>query len=167
MKIKAFLALLLGVASCFLLVGGTARHDFKATFHKGGYFRFSQDAEPYSVILRTHDELSRYIDSVIAENIIDSKEFLEEQKKQIKKFYCRYDDEFFKNNILVIALIDIGSGSYKHELKSLSVTDRVLTANIKRSVGQIMTMDYVPWFLTLELNRQKYDISSVQIYLKK
>jgi len=81
--------------------------------------------------------------------------------------YSRFDDEFFKDNVLVLALVDRGSSRVGYELGSLTVDNGTLNVNVIRNSPMIQTMDYVPWVMILELCNTNYaNITSVEISLE-
>lgn len=144
-------------------------NEYNATFHKYGWFGVSIDTEDFYAIIKTKNELNTHIKNIISElnnnMAFTPDEYLKEQEKEIKSFYASYDAKFFKEKILVIALIDRGSGSYRHELTSLTTTGDTLIVTVKRKVGMIMTMDYVPWVSTLELSKQYSNVNQVSVVL--
>ena len=141
-----------------------------ANIIKGGWFAFSFEDESHTAVLKTPQDLESYIQTIVAEfrkdTAIVSDGFWEQQEAHVREFYAKFNEEFFKTSILVIALIDRGSGSASYQLVNSSVTGRTFTVDIERGGGLIMTMDYVSWVLMMELCREVYeDIGEVNVNL--
>lgn len=67
-----------------------------------------------------------------------------------------YDENFFKNNHLIIVYLPEGSGSVRHKTESVSVVDgRKLHIAIGRVSPQIGTMDMAGWFALIEIPRNE------------
>ncbi len=67
-----------------------------------------------------------------------------------------YDENFFKNNHLIIVYLPEGSGSVRHKTESVSVVDgQKLNIAIGRIRPQVGTMDMAGWFVLIEIPRNE------------
>lgn len=65
-----------------------------------------------------------------------------------------YDGAFFEENYLVFVLLEEGSGSIRHEVRSVSLTsDDQIGISIDRKVPEVGTDDMAQWHIILELSR--------------
>ncbi len=99
---------------------------------------------PVIKIIRSTDELNEYYQMNKEKYNLDSTSgFLNACKK--------YDDNYFNNQILIIVLLEEGSGSNRHEVKSLNyLDDGNLTISIERTIPEIGTCDMAQWHLLIE-----------------
>ena len=125
--------------------------------------------EPF-VVIKTLDELEAYVQKILDgfknDTAITPDGYWEALEKQVRESYARYDQEFFKKNILVIALVDQGSGNVSYNLENIQNEDGKLTINVKRDAPMIQTMDFVSWVMFLELSNT-CEISSVTVNIVK
>ena len=108
-------------------------------------------------IIRTMDEMDAFIKSM-------SNEFL--KKDYIRAQYAKYGEEFFRSNILVLAVVDKGSGVVKYNVASTELQCDAFVVKINRNAPLIQTMDYRTFIMIMELDKVRYsDIKNVQIIL--
>jgi len=162
---KTLIACALGLMLCFSPMN-TNITDFNSTIHKGGFFHYSLFSEDLSkpVIIKTHEDM-HYINKIMDNfrNDVYTHDQLLDLESQVKQFYTRYTDKFFKDNALVIALIDRGSGSVQYSVSDVKVDSKNhATITINRKSPMIQTMDYIHWVLTLETH---HNIDSAEIVL--
>ncbi len=63
----------------------------------------------------------------------------------------KYDDNYFKNQILIIVLLEEGSGSNRHKVNNLTLLDDgTLEIKIERIVPEIGTCDMAQWHILIE-----------------
>lgn len=66
----------------------------------------------------------------------------------------RYDEAFFEESYLIFVLVEEGSGSIRHSVKSVEQTpDKDLRISILREVPEVGTADMAQWHIFLELCR--------------
>lgn len=109
---------------------------------------------PYYVIIRSVKDLERYY----AQNkgIYD----LEKHEKVYSDTTVgwldaieKYDEEYFKANDLIMMVLEEGSGSIRHEVKSvIKNPDGSFAVDIKRDVPEIGTDDMAEWHIFLEID---------------
>ena len=62
-----------------------------------------------------------------------------------------YDAVFFADNSLIMILLEEGSGSISHEVKSVSCADGETTVTIERIVPEECTDDMAEWHVVVEI----------------
>ncbi len=78
-----------------------------------------------------------------------------EGEGSLKELLLEYDEEFFKENTLIIGHILSNSGSVRHSVKGISVSQNTCTVNIKSEMPQVGTMDMADWFVVAEVPTAK------------
>lgn len=161
-------AFLLVLTACIMPIGESMVRNYDVTFHKGGYFNYSlEQGADLPVILRTTYDLNRYISDLMnaykENSAIYPAGYLEMLEQEVRAFYSRYDEAFFADNNLIIALVDRGSGSLSFKLTDLYVKDDILIVNVERHAPMIQTMDYRLWVMTLGIGKDCFDGNKVDI----
>jgi len=78
----------------------------------------------------------------------------------------QYDEAFFEENYLIFVLLEEGSGSIRHEVRSVEQTDdQKIRISIDRKVPEVGTADMAQWHIILELSRDALVENSVDTYL--
>lgn len=63
----------------------------------------------------------------------------------------KYDEEYFKNNILVMVILEEGSGSITHNVDSVETgTDGKLYVNVSSIIPEVGTCDMAQWHILIE-----------------
>ena len=144
----------------------------KATFHVNRFFlgsigNFSVQ-ESYAII-RSSVELENHKHDLLAFLKLDTAivplGYWETFEKDLNEFYSPYDDEFFKQNNLVMAIVDQGSSLVNYEFVGFEIENGLLTINVKRKAPMIQTMDFVTWVLNLELDKSEKEFYRVEVIL--
>lgn len=66
-----------------------------------------------------------------------------------------YDEAYFRNNYLVLVLLEEGSGSVRHEVDSIKqIGEKKISISIHRDVPEFGTADMAQWHIFVELNRE-------------
>lgn len=107
---------------------------------------------PYYVIIRSVKDLERYYEQ--NKDIYD----LEEQEKVYADTTIgwldaieKYDEEYFKANDLIMIVLEEGSGSIRHEVKSVVKNpDGSFAVEIERDVPEVGTDDMAEWHIIVE-----------------
>lgn len=69
--------------------------------------------------------------------------------------YEVYGDEYFENNILVLLLLEEGSGSIRHKIDSVTKTEKGLDVVIEYVCPEVCTADMAYWTLFIELDKSE------------
>ena len=78
----------------------------------------------------------------------------------------QYDETFFEKNYLIFVLLEEGSGSIHHEVRSVKQTeDKKISISIDRKVPEVGTDDMAEWHIILELSRDVLVENSIDTYL--
>ena len=78
----------------------------------------------------------------------------------------QYDEAFFEENYLIFVLLEEGSGSVRHEVRSVEQTeDQKISISIDRNVPEVGTDDMAQWHIILELSRDVLVENSIDTYL--
>lgn len=74
----------------------------------------------------------------------------------------QYDEAFFEENYLIFVLLEEGSGSIRHTVRSVTQTeDKLIAISIGREVPEVGTSDMAQWHIVIELNRDLMVESSI------
>jgi hypothetical protein len=140
--------------------------NYNAVIEKGGWIPL--DVPNFSVVLKSQADLDAYVDAIVAEFRADTaivpEGFWEEQEGLVRQSYARFDKKFFKKNDLVIALVDRGSGACRYSVTGVTLEAGELTINVGRDCPMVMTMDYVPFVLKMEIPKD-YNAKNANIVL--
>ncbi len=125
---------------------------------------------PYYVIIRSVEDLNRYYSQ--------NKDIYDLEKKE--KVYAdttigwldaieKYDDEYFRANDLIMIVLEEGSGSNRHEVKSvIKNPDGSFAVDIARIVPEVGTEDMAEWHILLEIECGKINpLTRVNIALSE
>ena len=78
----------------------------------------------------------------------------------------QYDEAFFEKNYLIFVLLEEGSGSIGHEVRSVEQTEyQKISISIDRNVPEVGTADMAEWHIILELSRDVLIENSIDTYL--
>ena len=78
----------------------------------------------------------------------------------------RYDEAFFESNCLIFVLLEEGSGSVRHEVRSVELSaDKKLAISVDRKVPEVGTDDMAQWHIILELKQDAMVESTTDIML--
>ncbi len=124
---------------------------------------------PYYVVIRSVEDLNSYYSR--------NKDLYDLEKKE--KVYAdttigwldaieKYDDEYFKANDLIMIVLEEGSGSNRHEVKSvIKNPDGGFSVDIARDVPEVGTCDMAEWHIILEIECGKINpLTRVDITIK-
>ncbi len=64
----------------------------------------------------------------------------------------RYTDEYFRDSILLLILIEEGSGSVRHNVESVEMSGGKMEIKVKRTVPEVCTDDMAEWHIMIELD---------------
>ncbi|MDE5414290.1 hypothetical protein [Alkalihalobacterium chitinilyticum] len=75
----------------------------------------------------------------------------------------KYNDDFFKDHVLVFVLLQEGSGSIRHDITDIKRNKSLVDVSVKRNVPQYATDDMAEWHVMVELKRDTYNASEFKI----
>lgn len=65
----------------------------------------------------------------------------------------KYDDEYFEENILILVLLEEGSGSIRHEVKSVKAYRGNVEIDIAVKCPEVCTEDMAEWHIIIEIDK--------------
>ncbi len=98
---------------------------------------------PKTVVIGSVAELEAYYEA--------NKEIYSLTESSFYSAMAAYDEAFFENNALIFVLLEEPSGSIKHRVAGLWVTDDELEIEIERTVPQMGTADMAEWHIVIEM----------------
>lgn len=125
---------------------------FQATIYRtNGYF---EDAEyPVVMAIATKQELAEY---------------LKQTRYDMERFEASmYDEAFFKENTLILIVLQENSGSITHEITDVYINDGVMTFDIHRNIPEIGTTDMAQYHVAIVISKQHMITSRFVVSLTK
>ena len=125
--------------------------DIPVQYIRGGNLEEGQKL----VVIQSMEQLEQYY-----EDNDGSLGYTYDGRKSVKEAMDKYDDEFFKNNLLVFAVLVEGSGSFRHIVTQIDFNPSSNVINIKRITAGQGTDDMAVWHIIIEIKRDacKIDI---------
>jgi len=111
--------------------------DFDAQYIRAGSKK-ELSAYPAVKIIRSANEMSRYLkkETHMSEELVNA---------------CKkYDADFFKEQILIIVLLEEGSGSVRHEVEKVGSDNTHAVIQIKSIAPEVGTCDMAWWHILIE-----------------
>jgi len=107
------------------------------------------------LVIRSTEELRAYLGD--RSELRDSGDAFYEGDYIDFNAYEVYDSKYFENNILVLLLLEEGSGSISHKIDSVTKTEEGLDVVIEYVCPEVLTADMAYWTLFIELDKE-YDV---------
>ena len=104
------------------------------------------------MILKSVNELNTYKDSI--KQRLQDHYYLEEN---VDMPFSDYNDSYFEENILYVALIVEGSGSVRHNVLDIECDNNTMTVTIERLVPECGTCDMAQWHLFVEVPKDCFN----------
>ena len=111
--------------------------DFDAQYIRAGSKK-ELSAYPAVKIIRSANEMSRYLkkETHMSEELVNA---------------CKkYDADYFKEQILIIVLLEEGSGSVRHEVEKVGANNGHAVIQIKSIAPEVGTCDMAWWHILIE-----------------
>jgi hypothetical protein len=115
---------------------------------------------PIATLITSEDELADYIERYKDDY------YLDEPRGENSSFtdaVAKYDGTYFENYVLVLALLEEGSGSVRHEVVSVDVEDEAIMVEIKRIVPEVGTADMAEWHIVVEVPKEGITSQEVKV----
>ena len=115
---------------------------------------------PIATLITSENELSGYIEQYKDDY------YLDEPRGESGSFIdavAKYDGDYFADNVIILALLEEGSGSIRHEVVSAVVEDEAINVEIKRLVPEMGTDDMAEWHIIIELPKEGITSQEVKV----
>lgn len=111
---------------------------------------------PMVKIIHSRDELNAYYEEYKDDYYLERREqILADTTIGFLDACDCYNEEYFKDQILILVLLEEGSGSIRHEVSKVRVTEkkgeRTVNISINTRVPETVTDDMAQWHLLIEL----------------
>ena len=124
------------------------------------YVRTNGDYESHGklVVIETKAQLDKYYEEnrVEGENYAPGKFAFDsgwDESRSFAEAMQKYDDTFFEDNLLVLAILVEPSGSNRHEVAGMTGN----TIHVKRLLPEMRTADMASWHIMVEISRANWD----------
>ena len=119
------------------VVGKTETIDFQAQYIRAGVKK-EPDTYPAVKVIHSENEMNRYL-----KNETHMSEALAEA-------CSKYDESYFQSQLLIIVLLEEGSGSIRHEVEKVGMDGDKSIIDITRIVPEVGTCDMAYWHVLIE-----------------
>lgn len=120
--------------------------------------------DQFVMIIKSVEEINAYKDSL--KQLEPSWIFLYIEET-FDKTFSNYNESYFENNILYIAVIVEGSGSIRHNVLDIEYGDDTMTVTIERLSPDVGTCDMAQWHLLVEVKRDDFDGNEGKLEVRK
>ena len=127
-------------------------YDFNVQYIRTDGYR-AEVQYPSVKIIRSVDALNEYYET--------NKELYSLERVENPQYHSsigfldacdKYDTEYFKENILLMVLLEEGSGSIRHEVDRVGAEDGKVSVEINTIVPEVCTDDMAEWHIMIELD---------------
>ena len=127
-------------------------YDFNVQYIRTDGYR-AEVQYPSVKIIRSVDALNEYYET--------NKELYSLERVENPQYHSsigfldacdKYDTEYFKENILLMVLLEEGSGSIRHEVDRVGAEDGKVSVEINTIVPEVCTDDMAEWHIMIELH---------------
>lgn len=121
---------------------------------------------PHALLISSKAELDRYyedncdiyhmgrVDKVYSDTTIG---FLDEADK--------YGEDFFEENCLILVVTENASGSIRHSVEEVAVTEQRTVITLKENSPEILTDDMANWHLFISIAKKDIQIGKIEIVI--
>ncbi len=118
MKILFKMSIVLSLFSTLLFTSGFSTSNNSVQFIKTNWFENSEDV----IIVNSHKELLEYYNVNLKKFSLGPREKIASDSTiGFANAIEKYDEEYFKNSSIIIAILEENSGSYRHKYDAYSV----------------------------------------------
>lgn len=106
---------------------------------------------PKVVLIKSCEELQSYFEQNNTVCCLDTVTYDSDSPVSFKEAAGKYDDNYFKNRVLILVLLREGSGSNRHRVTNVYLDKKnKLNINIITNIPEIGTCDMAYWHLFIE-----------------
>ena len=119
------------------MIGEPETLDFDVQYVREGA-KVEPTVYPAVRVIRSVDEMNRYLqnETYMSENLMEACE--------------KYDENYFGSQLLIIVLLEEGSGSIRHEVEQVGIDGDKTIVEIKTIVPEVGTCDMAYWHILIE-----------------
>lgn len=148
---------------------GWVQQESRQIAFSAQYIRTDGDyPTPYFVVIRSKKELEDYYNE-------NKDRFDLERKTEVYSDTTigfldacdRYTDDYFAENILILAVITEPSGSNRHEVASVSCEGGKLVVTVNRIIPEVGTCDMACWHIFVEAGREECTGEAVELVINE
>ncbi len=150
---------------------------FKARYIRTDGYREGADF-PQVYLINNTEELQAYYDANKETFQLETSRPADGEAQDFLSLCSGYNDDFFKNQYLLFILVEEGSGSIRHKVSDVYISNQTssssdidtsepkLTVCIEPIIPEVGTCDMAEWHIIIELNRstQIQESSGVDVY---
>ncbi len=108
---------------------------------------------PYTEVIHSREELSDYKMRFAVDADKDNSQYAD-GTISFNMAAQKYTDEFFENNQLILCMIEETSGSIRHKVERVNVTNDIdMSIIINRDIPEICTDDMATWHISVETEK--------------
>lgn len=152
MKILFKISIVLSLFSALLFTSGFSTSNDSVQFIKTNWVENSESV----IIVNSHKELLEYYNVNLKKFSLGPREKIASDSTiGFANAIEKYDEEYFKNSSIIIAILEENSGSYRHKYDGYSVNKiGTLTVSIKTTCdSDYATCDMAGWHVIIETNK--------------
>lgn len=152
MKILFKMSIVLSLFSTLLFTSGFSTSNDSVQFIKTNWVENSEGV----IIVNSHKELLEYYNVNLKKFSLGPREKIASDSTiGFANAIEKYDEEYFRNSSIIIAILEENSGSYRHKYDGYSVNKiGTLTVNIKTTCdSDYATCDMAGWHVIIETNK--------------
>ena len=115
-----------------------------------------------TIVISSIEELRNYVETNIEKYGLERKTtFYSDTTKGFEDAIEKYDEEYFRNNNLVLVLLEESSGSIRHNLEKFDINNNIIEISIVKKIPDICTCDMAGWHIIIEVN--KINITEINV----
>ncbi len=123
-----------------------AQVDFKAQYIHSST-DFGEPTYPAAHVIRSVSELLTYYNGI---RPTDGDGLMNDHSTPLLEAFNTYDDAYFEDRILILVVLQEGSGSVRHEVTGVNVSGDTLTVAIDELTPEVVTFDMAWWHVLIE-----------------
>ena len=75
----------------------------------------------------------------------------------------KYTETYFQDKVLLIILVQEGSGSNRHKITGITKEDGLMTVHVERQIPQVGTADMAQWHILVEIDRDDWKDQEIRV----
>ncbi|WP_216830266.1 hypothetical protein [Alkalihalobacterium elongatum] len=137
--------------------------DFEVQYIRTNAFTDGKSYPTISLVTSTEELSTYYIDNKDAYDLEKKEVVYSDSTIGFLDAVDKYDDVFFRDNVVVFVLLQEDSGSIRHIITDIKRNKSLVDISVKRIVPQYTTDDMAEWHVMVELKRDTYNASEIKV----